>query len=155
VGREVRTPRLLSGSQGNAQLMPSGNSFVGWGESPYFTEFSPTGQVLFDAHLPAPTQVYRAFRFPWSATPATPPAIGLKVTGPTTTTVYASWNGATDVSGWSVLAGATPTSLATIATVPSSGFETAIALPSAAPVFAVQALGTAGEALGTSHALHR
>jgi hypothetical protein len=155
VGREVRTPRLLSGSQGNAQLLPNGNSFVGWGEAPYFTEFSPAGQILFDAHLPAPTQVYRAFRFPWSATPATPPAIGLEVTGPATTTVYASWNGATDVRGWHVLAGDTPATLATIATVPSSGFETAIALPSAARVFVVQALGPAGELLGTSHALPR
>jgi hypothetical protein len=155
VGREVRTPRIRSGSQGNAQLLPNGNSFIGWGEDPYFTEFSATGQVLFDASLPAPTQVYRAFRFPWSAMPASPPAITLKVTGPTTTTVYASWNGATAVSSWNVLAGETPATLATIATVPSSGFETAIALPSAARVFAVQPLGVAGEVLGTSHALQR
>jgi hypothetical protein len=155
VGREVHTPALHSGSQGNAQLLPNGNSFIGWGEDPYFTEFSPAGQVLFDARLPAPTQVYRAFRFPWSAMPATPPAIALKVTGPTTTTVYASWNGATGVSSWNVLAGGTPATLATIATVPSSGFETAIAVPSAAPVFLVQALGAAGEVLGTSHAIGR
>jgi hypothetical protein len=155
VGREVHTPALHSGSQGNAQLLPNGNSFIGWGEDPYFTEFSPAGQVLFDARLPGPTQVYRAFRFPWSAIPATPPAIAVKVTGPTTTSVYASWNGATGVGSWRVIAGDTPATLATIATVASSGFETAIALPSAAPVFVVQALGGAGEVLGTSHALHR
>jgi hypothetical protein len=154
VGRDVHTPSLRSGSQGNAQQLPNGNSFIGWGEDPYFTEFSPAGQILFDARLPAPTQIYRAFRFPWSAMPATPPAIALKVTGPTTT-VYASWNGATGVSSWNVLAGATPATLATIATVPSSGFETAIPLPSAAAVFAVQALGGAGEVLGISHAVSR
>jgi hypothetical protein len=59
------------------------------------------------------------------------------------------------VSSWNVLAGETPATLATIATVPSSGFETAIALPSAARVFAVQALGSTGEVLGTSHAIAR
>jgi hypothetical protein len=155
LGRYVRTPPLLSGSQGDDQVLSNGNSFVGWGATPYFTEFSPSGQTLFDAHIPAPAQVYRAYRFPWSATPAVPPSIALKVTGPTTTSVYASWNGATGVSSWRLLGGATPTTLATLASVASSGFETAIAVPSAAPVFAVQALGAGGEVLGTSHAISR
>ena len=66
----MRTPPLLSGSQGNDQALANGDSFVGWGELPYFTEFNAAGQIVFDAHLPAPAQVYRAFRFPWSATPA-------------------------------------------------------------------------------------
>jgi hypothetical protein len=155
LGRDVRTPPLLSGSQGDDQVLADGNSFVGWGESPYFTEFNASGQELFDAHLPAPAQVYRAFRFPWSATPAAPPAIAVRVTSPATTNIYASWNGATGVSSWRVIGGATPATLATIATVPSGGFETAIGVQSAAPVFAVQALGAAGEELGTSHVIHR
>jgi hypothetical protein len=155
IGRDVRTPPLLSGSQGDDQVLGSGNSFVGWGEDPYFTEFSPSGQVLLDAHLPAPAQIYRSYRFAWSATPAAAPAVAVKVTSTATTTVYASWNGATGVSSWRLIGGATPATLATIATVPSSGFETAIAVASAAPVFAVQALGAGGEVLANSRATKR
>ncbi len=155
LSRYVRTPALLSGSQGNDEPLGNGDSFVGWGEDPYFTEFNAAGQAVFDAHIPAPAQIYRSFRFSWSATPASPPAIALKVTGPTTTTIYASWNGATGVSAWRIIGGANPAALAPIATVASAGFETATALPSAAPVFAVQALGAGGEVLATSHVLAR
>jgi Arylsulfotransferase (ASST) len=155
LGRVVHSPPLLSGSQGNVQLLGNGDSFVGWGETPYFTEFTAAGQAVFDAHLPAPAQVYRAFRFPWSATPAALPAVALKVTGATTTTLYASWNGATGVSAWRVLGGPTPATLSQVATAVSAGFETAIAVPSAAPVFAMQALGPSGEVLAISHAIAR
>jgi hypothetical protein len=154
ISRDVRTPAILSGSQGNNQVLANGDWFVGWGESPYFTEFNSAGQTVFDAHLPYPAQVYRSYRFEWSAVPAAVPSIALKAAG-ATTAVYASWNGATGVSSWRVLGGATPTTLVTVAEVPSGGFETAVTVPSAAPVFAVQALGAAGEVLGGSHAISR
>jgi hypothetical protein len=153
VGRDVHAPPLLTGSQGNDQVLPDGNSLVGWGELPYISEFSPSGQMIYDAHFPSPGQSYRAFRFPWSATPAAPPSVAVKATGAGTVTVYASWNGATDVSAWRVLAGANPASLATVATTPVGGFETAIPVSSSAPDFSVQALGPAGEVLGTSAAV--
>jgi hypothetical protein len=54
-----------------------------------------------------------------------------------------------------VLAGSTPATLSQVAQAPSSGFETAISAPSAAPVFAVQALGAGGDVLGTSHSVSR
>lgn len=154
IGRDVRVPPILAGSQGNDQVLANGDSFVGWGESPYFTEFNPAGQAVFDGHLPYPAQIYRSFRFEWNATPATVPAIALKVAG-AATTVYASWNGATGVRGWRIVAGGSPATLSTIAEIPSSGFETAATVPSEAPVFAVQAIGPAGEVLGSSHAVAR
>lgn len=154
LSRDVRTPAILSGSQGNNQVLANGDSFVGWGEAPYFTEFNAAGQAVFDAHLPYPAQVYRSYRFEWNAVPAAVPSIAVKVAA-AATTVYASWNGATGVGSWRVLAGATPATLATVAEVPSGGFETAVTVPSAAPVFAVQALGAAGEVLGGSHAISR
>jgi hypothetical protein len=150
IGRDVHTPALLAGSQGNDQVLPNGNSFVGWGEAPYVTELSPSGAVLFDAYLPYPGDSYRAYRFAWSATPASPPALAVKPSSATAATVYASWNGATAVSDWVVLAGPSATSLAPIATVASGGFETAIPVTSADPYFAVQALGSSGQLLGTS-----
>ncbi len=96
ISRAVRAPPVLSGSQGNDQVLANGDSFVGWGESPYFTEFNAAGQIVFDAHLPAPAQVYRSYRFEWNAVPAAVPSIALKAAG-AATTVYASWNGATGV----------------------------------------------------------
>ncbi len=150
VSRFVRTPPLLSGSQGDYQPLPGGDVFVGWGEAPYFTEYDAAGHVLLDGHLPPPTQVYRAYRFPWSAQPAAPPSIAVSPAG-AGASVYASWNGATGVASWRVLAGASPATLTPVAQAPTSGFETAIALASAAPLYAVQALGAGGEALGLSH----
>ena len=78
---------------------------------------TPPGRWSSTRTCRRPAQVYRAFRFPWSATPAAPPAIALKATGAATTTVYASWNGATGVAAWRVLGGATPASLTALATV--------------------------------------
>ena len=150
VGRDVRTPPLLTGSQGNDQILPNGDSFVGWGEVPYFTEFSPSGQIVFEGRMPYPAQSYRAFKFPWSATPNDPPAIAVRATGAGPDTVYASWNGATEVNGWRVLAGPDAKHLAVLASAPQSGFETAIALPTGDTHFAVQALDAQGHLLGTS-----
>jgi hypothetical protein len=54
-------------SQGNAQTTPRGNLVVGWGALPYFSEFSPSGQLIFNAELPAGVNTYRAYQFPWPA----------------------------------------------------------------------------------------
>jgi hypothetical protein len=155
VGRDVHAPALLSGSQGNDQVLPDSDSFVGWGEEPYFSEFNPQGQLLFDAHIPAPGESYRAYRYPWSATPAAPPAIAVRAGTAEAASVYASWNGATGVAEWTVLGGASPTTLAPLATVASSGYETAIPVASADAYFAVRALGAGGQVLATSAAVAR
>jgi Arylsulfotransferase (ASST) len=58
---------LSAASQGNAQTTPHGNLVVGWGALPYFSEFSPSGQLIFNAELPAGVNTYRAYQFPWPA----------------------------------------------------------------------------------------
>jgi hypothetical protein len=138
---------LISESQGNMQALANGNWFVGWGQEPDFSEFGSGGALLFDAHMPAHDQSYRAFRFGWSGTPVHGPAVGFQ-----SGTAYASWNGDTQVASWHLLAGSSPTTLATVAVAPKAGFETAIALPAgvAGPDIAVQAFGPGGEALATS-----
>ncbi len=60
---------LKAGSQGNVQLLASGNLFIGWGAEPWFSEFSPSGQLLYDAHMPPGDESYRTYRFPWTGTP--------------------------------------------------------------------------------------
>ena len=68
-------------------------------------------------------------------------------------TVYASWNGATGVASWRVLAGPSTHQLAAVATGADSGFETAIATPTAEAYVQVQALSPSGAVLGTSSAI--
>jgi hypothetical protein len=153
VTRLTHTPPLVAESQGNVQELAGGDWFVGWGAEPYFSEFGPEGQLLFDAHLPAGSESYRDFRFPWTGTPAQPPVFAFQLgAAGAPSTVYASWNGATLVTAWRLLAGANAASLATVAQVPRGGFETAIPVPAAAggPVVEVQALGAEGQVLGTS-----
>jgi hypothetical protein len=152
VTRLTHTPPLIAESQGDVQSLANGDWFVGWGQEPFFSEFGPEGQLLFEAHLPANDESYRDFRFAWTGTPAHPPVFAIQDGGATGTTVYASWNGATLVSSWRLLAGASASAVVTAAQVPRSGFETAIPVPAGTvgPYVAVQALGVAGEVLGTS-----
>ena len=56
---------LSAPSQGNAQTNLLGNLVVGWGALPYFSEFSPSGRLLFNAEFPAGVNSYRAYQFPW------------------------------------------------------------------------------------------
>jgi hypothetical protein len=155
VTRLTHTPALLAESQGSMQALANGDWFVGWGQEPYFSEFSPEGQLLFDAHFPPHDESYRAYRFEWAGTPAHPPTFAFQSGGTGAGTVYASWNGATLVASWRVLAGESPSSLSTVALAPRSGFETAIAVPAGTvgPYVQLQALGAAGQVLGSSGAV--
>jgi hypothetical protein len=150
VRQYVHPQPLVAGSQANFQTLANGDAFVGWGPVPYFSEFSPSGQLLFDAHLPGANESYRGFRFDWSATPSNPPSIAVARAGKSALTVFASWNGATNVGSWKVLAGATPQQLKQAAAAPLSGFETAIHATTAGQYVAVQALDGTGRVLGTS-----
>jgi hypothetical protein len=141
---------LSSNFEGNAQVLPSGNVVLGWGQQPYFSEENSSGQQIFDAHFNVPTSSYRAYRFPWSAQPPTSPALAVTPNADGSTNLYASWNGATDVAAWRVLGGGTPGSMALLGTVGKRGFETQITEHSMAAYFEVQALGSSGQALATS-----
>ncbi|HEY1713748.1 MAG TPA: MFS transporter [Solirubrobacteraceae bacterium] len=132
---------------GSIEPLPGGNEFIGWGSANYFTEYTASGGMLLDAKLPSPDITYRALVEPWTGRPLYPPHAAARRQG-SKTTVYASWNGATDVSAWRVKAGQT-----TIATVARTGFETAVRVPSQATSFRVQALDSHGQVLGTSPAV--
>jgi hypothetical protein len=154
VRRDEHSPALLAGSQGNMQALANGNWVVGWGQSPYLTEYGPAGQVLFDAHMPSSYESYRTYRQAWSGQPTSPPTAATVRAG-TRTTLYASWNGATTVASWRVLAGSSPGALAPVASAARSGFETAIALPaglSRGTYLSVQALSASGAVLAASPA---
>ncbi len=153
---EHRNP-LVAGSQGNLQVLANGDWVVGWGQADYLSEVTRSGQVLFNAHLPPGWESYRTFVEPWSGHPGEPPALAAVAgTGAhAATIVYASWNGATEVASWQVLAGSSPTALEPAGGAPRSGFETAIAVPGApaGSYVAVQALSSAGAVIGTSRTI--
>jgi Arylsulfotransferase (ASST) len=152
--REYDHPKpLLTGSQGSFQTLDNGDAFLGWGAQPYFSEFSPDGRLLFDANMPHGYQSYRAYRAPWIGTPPTAPDLAGSRGRHNALTLYASWNGATNVAAWQVLAGSRPGSLRTVSTFPRAGFETAMALSSSARYMAVRALSTFGKVLGTSRTI--
>jgi hypothetical protein len=56
---------LSAPSQGNAQTTQDGNLVVGWGALPYFSEFSRSGSLLFNAEFPAGVNTYRAYQAQW------------------------------------------------------------------------------------------
>jgi hypothetical protein len=142
--------RLLSNNQANMQVLGNGNVMIGWGFHPYATEFAPRGRVLFDARFADPgTSSYRAYRFAWNATPATSPDVAVRRSG-SRMTVYASWNGATGVVRWRVLAGASADSIQPVATGRRRGFETALPVRDVQGCVAVEALDRAGRVLGAS-----
>jgi hypothetical protein len=142
---------LMSDSQGNMQTLADSSVVIGWGSVPSVTELSKDGAPLLDAHLPPGWSSYRAFRFPWSGHPLWLPGVSARVlaTGDSTA-IFASWNGASDVAGWRVLAGASPGALVPRAMMRDSGFESSITIPDAFAYVAVQALGARGQLLGTS-----
>jgi hypothetical protein len=150
---EHPTP-LSADSQGNMQTLPGGDVFIGWGSSPYFSEFSPSGKLLFDAHMHGTYQSYRAYRFPWTGTPTEAPAIAASAASASSpVTVYASWNGDTRTASWRLLAGPGAAQLAPVASAARSGFETTISTPRPAAYVQVQALDASGAVLASSRAI--
>jgi hypothetical protein len=136
---------------GNTQVLPNGNVVVGWGQVPFVSEYTASGKLIFDAAFPSPDMSYRAYVQPWVGRPLYPPSGAARSRGGTTT-VYASWNGATQVSAWRVLAVTAGGATRPLSTHGRTGFETAIPVSRGAQRFRVQALDASGRVLATSRA---
>jgi hypothetical protein len=145
--------RLLASSQGNAQLLPDGHLFVGWGAQPYFTEFEPSGRVVLDGRFGRGADSYRAYRFAWSGRPAEDPAVAVTRAQAGRIKVSASWNGATEVDRWQVLAGPDANRARAVTSRARTGFETELTLATKQPIIRVRALDAGGAILGTSRAV--
>jgi Arylsulfotransferase (ASST) len=149
--REYTSPqKRLSTSQGNMQLLPNTNVLIGWGSGPFISEFSHEGELLLNVRLPPGGESYRAFRFPWSGYPDDDPTVALEQGPDDKLKLYASWNGATEVATWEVLAGPRQSRLASVGSVPRDSFETAMLVRTFDPYVAVRAKDRLGQPLGTS-----
>jgi hypothetical protein len=145
----------VAATQGNVQVLPNKNVFIGWGSEPDFSEFTTDGQLLFNARFShTPTESYRAFRFEWSGHPSEDPAVVAEVgSAEEEVRLYASWNGATEVASWEVLAGPAPERLEAVESVGWEGFETAMTVGTTERYIGVRARDGSGRVLGTSKAI--
>lgn len=152
LARSYRQPRpLLANAMGSMQTLPDGHVLVGWGSEPDASEFSADGRLLADVRLGANHDSYRVFRYPWTASPATAPAIATRRdSSKATVNLYASWNGATAVSHWLVRAGRSPSELRAVGIAARRGFETVVPLGRASGYLQVRALDDAGRSLASS-----
>jgi hypothetical protein len=144
----VHRPSILAINQGNAQRLANGDLIVGWGHAPYVTEYDKRGRVALDLRFGRGADSYRAFRFPWIGRPLTKPAIAAY-----RGRLFVSWNGATEVARWQILAGRSAGQLQPFRTVRKRGFETSAAIPRDLAWISVRALDRAGRALGTSRTI--
>jgi arylsulfotransferase ASST len=145
--QETHSPSVLSRYEGSDQLLRNGDSLLGFGSQPWLTEFDSHGKTVFDARFVDANQSYRAYRYPWTGTPWAAPAFRTR-TSKGTTTVYASWNGSTQLARWTVLGGSSPSKMGVIASAGKAAFETPIKLRSFQAYLEVQALDSSGKVLG-------
>jgi len=148
------SPPLSTPAKGNLQELSNGDVMIGWGSVGYLTEYSGAGAVLLDAKLPASYDSYRAYRFTWTGDPTTAPAIATRRKAGGGLTIYASWNGATQIASWRILGGAATNSLKLVGWAPQHGFETQVPIAGPMPVIEAQALDIQGHVIGTSVAIH-
>jgi hypothetical protein len=135
----------IAETQANMQVLPNGHVFIGWGAQPAFSEFDAGGELLFDGRIAEGNDNYRAYRGQWSGQPTTKPALAMS-----RGRAVASWNGATEVARWQLLAGPRRSALRPVGTTPKRDFETALDVPADAEFVAARALGPRGRALGES-----
>lgn len=149
VKRYDHPKRVAAKSQGSSEVLPNGNVFVGWGSEPRLTQFGAAGDVIFDATFEAPVNSYRAYLSGWQGTPPGRPAIASLGSG-RGGTVWASWNGSSDVSRWRVLTGPGQGDLHLAKEAPWTGLETAMPVKRLGAWVQVEALGAQGQILATS-----
>ena len=135
---------------GDIEPLPGGNEFVSWGSRPAFLR----------VHRLRPDAARRGLARPGHHLSRDRRAVGSGCRcisqaarhggSAGKTTVYASWNGATQVVSWRVLAGSTSQDLVLATTASKVGFETAIAVSSRYRTFRVQALDARGRVIGAS-----
>lgn len=127
----------LTRKRGNVQVLPNGNVFVGWSETAYQSEFAPDGTLLMEARfVSSRLDTYRSYKYPFKGDPQQPPALVSKLQSSSDmqdhmTTIFVSWNGATEVVAWRFYAHANGTQAAMsvpIGNATKNGFETTFTL---------------------------
>ncbi|KIK52282.1 hypothetical protein GYMLUDRAFT_77877 [Collybiopsis luxurians FD-317 M1] len=101
-----RTPfnHILSQGEGSMQVMENGHSLVGWGQQPYYSQHDENGNTMWSAQFGLNSSAYRTFLHDWVGRPNTPPSVHVSnASSFNNVSVYAWWNGATEVTAWQLL----------------------------------------------------
>ena len=130
--------KLLSASQGNMQLLgpnsdwSRANTFFGWGNNAYISEYSNDGTMVLQGHFATTGSMnYRAYKYNITTNPTDAPALYTYAHNDTAGTVfYMSWNGATRVRQWRLYGADNRNGPWTVVdTVDKDGFETTFRSP--------------------------
>ncbi len=148
------TPGLVVPTQGSMQILPGNQAFIGWGQQPLISDYSTSGQLLWEASLPTSDSSYRALIQSWTGSPTTKPAIAVHRSGKKAN-VYVSWNGANQVTRWRLYYGTSKHHLKKLGTVSHHGFETVIHLGHVTTGYVqIRALSSKGHTLGRTSIKH-
>lgn len=114
----------ISGSQGSVQVLDNGNVFVGWGSASAVSEYTVDGNIIFEAVPKDGTNSYRAFKGNWTGMPFQAPAIvATAFESNSSTVMYFSYNGATEVKKYNLYGGNSTSHMSKIAEVDKDGFQ--------------------------------
>jgi hypothetical protein len=129
-------PPPYAEAMGNGQLLPNGDTFIGWGTNlyPNMTEVQPDGTTNFALDFGGSNVTYRAFRFPWQGFPSWAPALVGNLSG-NSLTLSTSWNGATDIASYRFYGGNTNPPNTLVSEQRKQGFETSFTVSDAANGF--------------------
>jgi hypothetical protein len=158
--RSISSRRLSPGGKGyfpgwigSARTASHGDVIVDWGPNRRITEVGSDGRV--NLLLKLERWSYRAFPAAWTGDPGGAPAIVAQRRGGAVD-IWASWNGATEIRRWRVLAGMSADTLAPVSpTVAFADLETHARVRTSAPYVAVEALDAAGRVLGRSRSVRQ
>ncbi|KAI5465323.1 ASST-domain-containing protein [Mariannaea sp. PMI_226] len=156
--------KINSGAMGGMSQLDNGNFLLGWGYNPGFVEYTPDGTVAMDvqrgvfASFQADMFAYRVDKGNWIGRPPWLPSVAIDAPYRTTENaiIWLSWNGATDIAQWIVLAARYTNLLdsheSVIAIANRTGFETKVELGNATgyPFMAAVAVSKDGTILGSS-----
>lgn len=153
--RERRhAPSFYTPIVGSYRGLPNGNELLSWGTVGEATEYrgSSTTPIWESDYVDPGQYTYRTFREDgWVGRPAEPPAAAVQRTLGQVS-AWVSWNGATQVARWELLAGPGAGSLRVVGTAARDGFETLVRGSAGADddVVVLRARDAAGAELGVS-----
>lgn len=157
-----RHPRPDGGhseAKGNVEYLSNGGILCGWGENAYMTEYSrPGGEIVYEAAFASRRFAnYRAYKMDFVGQPKSKPVVksfaSANSRGKLATSIFVSWNGATEVASWkfySHVSGKGAKSIVPIGSTHKTGFETTYFAPGHHPIVFAEALDVDGRSLANS-----
>jgi len=149
---------ISSVSQGSVQVLSNNNIFMGYGSNGAFIEYTSDGEAIWDVQFGiignSSVQSYRAYKQNWQGFPHWNPSIAAAGNATDNTTVYMSWNGATEIKQWAILVSNSSSDLSSADSlwknVTKTGFETNVTVGTNARYVRAAALDADGQVLGST-----